>query len=60
MKNITGKELAALLHHIHTHASNGCIVYPEKPLLKVLKAIGLPEPEWKESYSIAEWKKNKK
>lgn len=80
MKNITGKDVAALLHGIHTHAEllfenksgenlpNGLkilknpdeIVYREKDLLKVLKALGLPEPEWELSMSVEEWKKQKR
>lgn len=52
---ITGKELGALLSHIHQHDKKGKIIYYEDDLLKVLKAIGLPKPEWETSISVGEY-----
>jgi hypothetical protein len=56
MSNISGKELGALLFAIHEHESaSGDIVYYEEDLLKVLKAIGLPDPEWGECLTVEEF-----
>lgn len=58
--DITGKELAGLLFTIHRHEKpRGNIIYREGELLKILKAIGLPEPEWGISLTIREFKKSK-
>lgn len=58
---INGKDVAALLHGIHRHdEETEEIVYYEKDLLPVLKALGLPKPEWAMSLSIKQWKKYKK
>lgn len=79
-KKITGEDVAALLHGIHTHAgiihhqidhiisegtreeideAEGKIYYAEDDLLPILKALGLPEPVWKNSVSLDEWLKLK-
>ena len=55
----TGEELAAVLHSIHQHGQDEKIVYPEETLLPALKAFGLPEPEWKESYALDEYQRRK-
>lgn len=60
--NITGKDVAALLHHIHSHYPNeqGDIIYREKDLLPILEALGLPKPIWRESMSVAMWRAKRK
>lgn len=60
MESITGKELAGLLFSIHTHdKKTEEIIYKEKDLLPILKAIGLPEPEWGECLTLKQFLKNK-
>lgn len=57
---ITGKDVAALLSGIHDHhPKTGEIIYHEKDLIPVLKALGLPEPIWEQSMSIKQWEKKK-
>lgn len=61
MENITGKELAGLLFSIHRHDSDTEeIIYKEEDLLPILKAIGLPEPEWGECLTLKQFLKLKK
>ncbi len=61
MKKITGEDVAALLHNIHEHDSKTEeIIYYEKDLLPVLKALGLPKPKWKKSLSIEDWRKERR
>lgn len=58
---ITGKDVAALLHGIHRHdEKTEEIIYREKDILPVLKALGLPDPKWELSMSVKQWKKYKK
>lgn len=60
-QQITGTDVAALLHGIHEHdEKTEEIIYYEKQLLPVLKALGLPEPKWELSMSVKELKKYKK
>ena len=58
---ITGEDVAALLHQIHDHdKKTEEIIYYENDLLPVLKALGLPKPVWKDSISVKKWLKNRK
>lgn len=49
---ITGPELGALLFSIHDHVwddegfTDYGIIYHEEDILKLLKKLGLPDPEW--------------
>lgn len=46
---VTGKEVAALLSHIHHHDDdNGAIIYYHQDLAEVLEAIGLTQPKIRE------------
>jgi len=59
MREVTAKELAGLLFNIHQHDSEtGEIIYKEKDLLPILKALGLPEPEWGSCITLEEFTKN--
>lgn len=55
---VTGKQLGGLLFNIHEHGRGDKIVYYEEDLLPILKAIGLPEPEWGESISLQDFLSN--
>ena len=62
--NITGEDVAALLHGIHEHMPDGTtfagkIVYYEEDLLPILEALGLPAPVWGKSMSVEEFKKQR-
>ena len=60
-QEITGEDVAALLHQIHQHdEKTEEIIYYENDLLPVLKALGLPKPIWKDSMTIREWLKSRK
>lgn len=65
-EQISGEDVAALLHHIHEHypgedgiENGGKIIYFEDDLLPILEALGLPKPEWKRSISLKKWLKSK-
>lgn len=63
---ITGEELGALLFGIHTHVGSftkgdlDTKVYREDDLIRLLKAIGLPEPVWGRVMSIEQYLKNER
>ena len=62
MKNITPKDFGSLLFTIHTHGElvqPDEIVYREEALLKLLKGLGFPDPEWGGALTIEEFLKRK-
>ena len=60
-QEVTGEDLASLLFHIHSHdLKTEEIIYYEKDLLPILKALGLPKPIWGDDISVKKWLKNRK
>ena len=58
---VSPEDFAGLLFNIHHHdKKTEEIIYYEKDLLPILRAIGLPEPKWGKCLTLKEYSENKK